>query len=158
VSSDQDSDANSEWSFDDSLLDPEMVQLVKDRNEAAGICDACQELFASICTIGPDREGGRLLDPFGNDAYNNGSWTKGSKPTLLNFPYDTLPALTASAKTGCGTCRMLLESLKVYQNPKYYTPVSEWFVSASYTKSSRFQWTIGLYARSTQASQEMANG
>lgn len=47
--------------FDHSPLDPEMIQLVKGRNRAAGICTACQDLFASICTVGPDHEGGDQL-------------------------------------------------------------------------------------------------
>ncbi|PMD43656.1 hypothetical protein L207DRAFT_510163, partial [Hyaloscypha variabilis F] len=37
--------------LDNSPLDPKMIQLVKDRNRAAGLCDACQELFIAICKI-----------------------------------------------------------------------------------------------------------
>jgi hypothetical protein len=159
MNSEPNSVAWSEWSLDDYPLDPEMVQLVKDRNGAAGMCAACQELFASICAIGPDQEGGRMLDPSGNDVYNDGSsWMKGHKPTLLNFAHNTLPALTASARTGCGTCRTLLESLKVYHNSKYYEPVSEWFIGVSYLKHNRYHWRIALHARSMEASQERANG
>jgi hypothetical protein len=66
-SSEQGSIASSLGPFDDSLLDSEMIQLVKGRNRDMGVCTACQDLFASICTVGPDREGGQPVGLFGND-------------------------------------------------------------------------------------------
>jgi hypothetical protein len=144
-----------------SPLDPDMIQLAKERNKAAGICDACQELFAAICTVGSDREGGKALAPAGYEKYDEGSsyilWPKGDKPTLHNFAHDTLPALTVSAKTGCGTCRMLLESLRVYSSPKYCEPSSDWFVAASYKKfKGHDQWLIWLHSK--ESSIEKADG
>jgi hypothetical protein len=131
--------------FDDSPLDPEIIQLVKDRNRAAVLCDACQELFISIRKIGPDHEGGRSLDPFGNDTYKETmypNWVKGYKPTLLYFPHSNLSALTASGKSGCGTCRVLLESLNVHRNPKYHEVISEWFVAARRDHPVKYLWSI----------------
>ncbi|KAE9374785.1 HET-domain-containing protein [Stipitochalara longipes BDJ] len=152
----------SDYPSDESPLDPEVIQLVKDRNRAAGLCDACQELFVSICKIGPDHEGGRALDPFGNDTYKETAftrWVKGYKPTLIYFPHRTISALTASAKRGCGTCRVLLESLNVYRNPKYYEPISEWFIAARRQKDVRSKWDIWLHQTSNdKQGEEQAEG
>jgi hypothetical protein len=161
--SDHESAEASDYSSDESVLDPEMIQLVRDRNRAAGLCDACQELFFSICKITPDHEGGRVLDPFGNDTYKEtltNIWVKGYRPTLLLFVHSSLSALTLSGKGGCGTCRVLLESLNVYRNPKYHEPISKWFVAARREQDAEPQWSVWLHPMSdeNQSYHERADG
>jgi len=131
----------------DFPLDPEIIQQVKDWNRAAGICDACQELFISICKIKPGHVGEETLDPFGNVIWTN-VWAKELMPTLFYFPHSSLSTLAESAKTGCGTCRVFLESLNVYRNAKYHEPISNWFVAARRQAVVRPEWIVWLHSQS----------
>jgi Heterokaryon incompatibility protein (HET) len=160
--SDTGSVTNSVWSLDETPLDPEMVQLVKDRNREMGICTACQDLFASICTVGPDREGGEAKYPNLRGGSRPGTvWTKGYKPTLFHFAHDTLSALKESARDGCESCRVFLGSLEVYRNTKYHPPISEWVVAAlcnARASETFHQWSIWLYPVKFEPDLERAEG
>jgi hypothetical protein len=101
-----------------------------------------------------------MIGPFGNDSYNDElSWGKGCKPTLLYYANSNpSPDLTASVKIGCGIRRMFLESLRVCQNPKYYQPVSEWFVAVSYNRESSPDCSIWLCGKSLEMRAERSDG